>query len=26
VFGVWIYRKAQEPVHTPKSKRRAKKT
>lgn len=25
VFGVWIYRKVQEPVHTPKSKRRAKK-
>ncbi|TMU79710.1 hypothetical protein FGA82_11795 [Pseudomonas fluorescens] len=26
VFGLWIYRKVQEPVHTPKSKRRAKKT
>ncbi|MBK5378007.1 hypothetical protein JFT81_25650 [Pseudomonas sp. TH43] len=26
VFGLWIYRKVQEPVHTPKSKRRTKKT
>lgn len=26
VFGVWIYRKVQEPVHTPKRKRRSEKT
>ena len=26
VFCLWVYRKVQEPVHTPKSKRRTKKT
>ncbi|CAI8917753.1 Heme biosynthesis protein HemY [Pseudomonas sp. IT-347P] len=26
VFGVWIYRKVQEPLHTPKPKRHAKKS